>query len=451
MPFDCAQGTIPIGRIFLRNLPSTLNLMSTERFYAELPLLYKFVDSTNIENFVAVPPDWYAVITDITGSTRAIEAGRYKEVNLLGASSIAVVLNQAGAIEVPFVFGGDGATILIPPTLLEPVKPALYALQRIAQAEFNLELRVGLVPIEVINDADRVVQIAKLKVSEHYSQAMFAGGGLNYATDLIKNPQTADHYKLKMTASVEANLTGLECRWQPIPSRHGETVSLLVLATAHDPLQNYMIYRNVVEKIYEIYGMEEDFHPVTLNHLHLTLNSKKLVAETKVKMGQQNWLKQWLHLSKIQFETILGLVFSEFKLTIGEMNWSNFKTIITTTSDYKKFDDMLRMIISGTSQQREKLTQYLSDRFQQGELVYGIHVASSALMTCLVFERSGAQVHFVDGADGGYALAAKSLKAQLKRKTENWQAYTKLHKARQRHFEQSSHQSNPNLKGSLGK
>jgi hypothetical protein len=35
-------------------------------------------------------------------------------------------------------------------------------------------------------------------------------------------------------------------------------------------------------------------------------------------------------------------------------------------------------------------------------------------MTCLVFERGGRQVHFVDGADGGYALAAKDMKQRMK-------------------------------------
>jgi hypothetical protein len=35
-------------------------------------------------------------------------------------------------------------------------------------------------------------------------------------------------------------------------------------------------------------------------------------------------------------------------------------------------------------------------------------------MTCLVFERGGQQVHFVDGADGGYALAAKDMKQRMK-------------------------------------
>jgi hypothetical protein len=35
-------------------------------------------------------------------------------------------------------------------------------------------------------------------------------------------------------------------------------------------------------------------------------------------------------------------------------------------------------------------------------------------MTCLVFDRRGDHVHFVDGADGGYAMAALRMKERLK-------------------------------------
>ena len=39
--------------------------------------------------------------------------------------------------------------------------------------------------------------------------------------------------------------------------------------------------------------------------------------------------------------------------------------------------------------------------------------AIAALMTCFVRSYQGNHVHFVDGSNGGYALAAKQLKAQL--------------------------------------
>jgi hypothetical protein len=62
------------------------------------------------------------------------------------------------------------------------------------------------------------------------------------------------------------------------------------------------------------------------------------------------------------------------------------------------------------------LNRYLKNNYKKGKLVYGLHISDRALMTCLVFERNGRQVHFVDGADGGYAVAAKAMKRRINRK-----------------------------------
>ncbi len=43
----------------------------------------------------------------------------------------------------------------------------------------------------------------------------------------------------------------------------------------------------------------------------------------------------------------------------------------------------------------------------------GVH-GREALLTCSVFSCNGSQVHFVDGSDGGYAMAARGFKAQHK-------------------------------------
>lgn len=71
------------------------------------------------------------------------------------------------------------------------------------------------------------------------------------------------------------------------------------------------------------------------------------------------------------------------------------------------------MIVAGTSAQRKALTYYLEEHYQKGNLVYGLHTSDRALVTYLVFKRMGRQVHFVDGADGGYAFAAKGFKQRL--------------------------------------
>jgi len=50
--------------------------MATQNFYAGLPLLMDLTEITDARNFVAVPEDWYILITDIVGSTKAIKTGR---------------------------------------------------------------------------------------------------------------------------------------------------------------------------------------------------------------------------------------------------------------------------------------------------------------------------------------------------------------------------------------
>jgi nucleoid-associated protein YejK len=100
------------------------------------------------------------------------------------------------------------------------------------------------------------------------------------------------------------------------------------------------------------------------------------------------------------------------KFKIGE--WGGYKENVMATTDTEKFDDMLRMVISLNYEQIRLLEIYLERKYKEKRLVYGIHKADSALMTCLVFQRHGRQIHFVDSANGGYAVAAKMLKEKMK-------------------------------------
>lgn len=388
--------------------------MNSENFYSQLPLLDNFLKISEIGNFVDVPDDWYIVVTDIRGSTKALEAGKYKEVNLLGACSIVAVLNVAGETEIPFVFGGDGASLLMGPSLLPAAQKALLATQQLAKREFDMDLRVGVVPVKVVVAANYPVKIAKFKVSENYSQAVFIGGGLTRATELIKDPVAGNIYSIKNKGvSSTADFSGLECRWQDIPSKYGEIVTLLVMVRSDFDPQSHQFYRNILKKIQYIYGKENSLNPIDRKNLKLTLNSAKLIKETLVRASSASWLDRQLYLSKIQLETALGSLLMNLKVKTEELDWGVYKDIAIAATDYRKFDDMLRMVISGNEWRRKKLTGYLERNYREGKLVYGLHVSDRALMTCLVFERGGRQVHFVDGADGGYALAAKDMKERM--------------------------------------
>src|SRR5262245_46595028 len=80
-------------------------------FYAALPVLDDFAAVVRSEGYRPLPDDWLVAVSDVRGSTAAVRQGRYKEVNLIGASTIMAILNVARPIAIPYVFGGDGASL----------------------------------------------------------------------------------------------------------------------------------------------------------------------------------------------------------------------------------------------------------------------------------------------------------------------------------------------------
>jgi hypothetical protein len=335
---------------------------------------------------------------------------------MAGAASIVALLNIAGDAELPFVFGGDGATLLIPPELLAPARTALAGVREMARREFALDLRVGFVPVADVLASGAAILVARLRVDEHYDQAVFSGGGLAAAEHLVKSLESGPRYILAEVEQVdEADLSGLECRWQDIPSRHGETVSLLVMASPGSSAEAAsLLYREVIAEIEAAYGSESDYHPLSIARLRANFNPWQLLTETKIRTppGPPTRLRYLLAIWGTTIGVALYRIYQQLR---GDRPWWDaYREIVFRTTDYKKYDDTLRMIIAGNAERRERLTRYLEERYQQGRLVYGLHVTDRALMTCLVFERMGRQVHFVDGADGGYALAAKAMKERLK-------------------------------------
>ncbi|WP_129670494.1 DUF3095 domain-containing protein [Candidatus Chloroploca sp. Khr17] len=385
----------------------------SDDFYQQLPSLSDFTSITDPDNFTPLPDEWYLVVTDVVSSTQAIAAGRYKEVNMLGAASIVALLNLAAPLDLPFIFGGDGATLAIPPTLVVPARSVLAALRSLAQRSYQLELRAGIVPIEMVNRHAQPVTVARIEVDEHYSQAAFSGG-LAYVENILKDPVAGAGFLVTEISTPEAaDLRGLECRWQDLVSRHGEIINLIVIPIAKEAPTRTSTLRAFFALIETIYGSDQNYHPVSIEQLQTTASPRALMIESRLR-ARPGLMARLDYLLRIWSMNLLVGLYKQYQVLTGHPPWWNaYRALAFRTTDYRKFDGALRMVIASTPAQRMQLETYLDAQYQHGELVYGLHVTDRAILTCLVFERMGHQVHLVDGADGGYALASHALKQRL--------------------------------------
>ena len=385
--------------------------MSSAGFYAGLPVLPDFSGVTDPRNYAPLPGDWHVATCDVRNSTLAVQAGNYKHVNTVGASAVTAVLNAAGDTDIPFIFEGDGSAFCVPPQLLEDAKAALVRTQEMAQSSFGLELRVATIPVARIREAGLDIQVTRIRVSENYIQAAFAGGGMAFADKYMKDPATAPLCEVKPgSVAARGSLEGLECRWQDIPSRHGETVSLMVRALSNEPGKAATLYHDVLAKVHEVYGSDETSHPISLPGLTPTLDGKRLGIEAGVRAAGRGRFGKWLWIMRARWFVILGWFLMKFGLKTAETDWGKYKETLVRNTDVRKFNDIFRQILSGNPAQREALDAWLAERYAKRELVYGLHVTDRAHMTCLVFNYSGRHLHFIDGADGGLFLAAKAFK-----------------------------------------
>lgn len=384
-------------------------------FYHQLPALQTFAEAMETSLHQDLPADWWIVIADVIGSTKAIEAGAYKKVNTVGVACIAAVANVDRSIDLPFVFGGDGATFAIPDSLIERVIPALRQAQLLSQDSFGLGLRVGMVRAGDLLAKGFWVRLAKVRLSAHMTQPTFSGRGWEEAERLVKDADAPGVLRVNPTdGPADGSFDGFECRWQGVPSFHDHKLALLVAAVSPDPAFNLATYQGVTARIQAIYGDVSDYHPLRPEHMHLTLNPRLLGHEWRVRSSLQGFWVRLGYLGRMIFQNLAGKVLFARNLDTQSVQWSHYRDELVENSDFRKFDGMLRMVMDGSEAQAQQLRDYLQSQNQLGRLVFGMHKSREALVTCIVQSYNGNHIHFVDGSDGGYALAARELKQQIK-------------------------------------
>ena len=371
----------------------------------QLPITQVF----NQQYFSDVPGNWFIIIADVKNSTEAVNAGKHNDVNLVAAGSLIAALNIAKKYkaEIPFFFGGDGGTILVPEELLKDVLNALAAHNANIKNNFDMEMHVGYMSIEEILHTGHFIKIAKVQIDVSFQKAVIIGGGLHYAEQQIKNSLQEDSNK---EDDIELDLTGLECRWDKIkpPSEENEVVCYLVEAT--EPENQLKVYGEVMQQIENIYGDIKQRNPLSIDRLKLLISVDKIRKEMLVKYGK--WKLRYFIDSFA--ETLLGRYYFRYNWQMKDIKGQEYIAQIISQADTLTIDGRINTIITGKRDKRLRLITYLSDQEKAGKLIYGHHISKESIMTCYIENRNTKHIHFVDGSDGGYTEAAKEFKMKKK-------------------------------------
>ncbi len=386
----------------------------SNNFYRNLTSISSFAEATEGRLHTDVPSDWWIVIADVIGSTKAIEAGAYKNVNTVGVACIAAVVNVDRTIDLPFIFGGDGATFAVPNVLREPVIVALRAAQKLARESFGLDLRVELIQVSELIKENYWVKLGKVRMSQYITQPVLSGRGWEEAERRVKAPNGHGIIRVnEFEGEINGSFEGFECRWQNIPSFQDHKLSLLVTAISAEADVNFATYQRVLQTIQSIYGDVTQYHPLREISMQLTFNPRLLSHEWRARSAHLNIKKRISYFLNLLFLNAAGRYIFSRKLDTKAVKWSQYKSDLVENSDFRKFDGMLRMVMDGKNTQAAALQSYLEGEYRQGKLVYGMYKSREALLTCIVESYNGKHLHFVDGSDGGYALAAKELKQRM--------------------------------------
>ena len=375
----------------------------SEKFYGTIPVFRGFSRLMDPALYSPLPGDWSIGVADIVESTKAIAQARYKAVNMAGASVIAAATNALEGREFPFVFGGDGASFAVAPDDLERAREALAATAAWVKEDLDLVMRVALVPVAAIRTQGLDVRVARFGPSPNLSYAMFSGGGLGWAEAAMKRGEFA----VEMASpGTQPDLSGLSCRFEEMPAVRGLILSVLVMPA---PGADASVFRRLIEEIVTLVERSPDSgRPVPSGGPPLRWPPAGFEFEARAQRGGSLLRRR----ASVLVYTLFAFLLFRFGISVGGFAPEIYLRQVVENSDFRKYDDGLRMVLDCTPELERSLSERLAAAASAGIAKYGLHRQDAAMMTCFTpsVMRSD-HVHFIDGARGGYASAAVALKA----------------------------------------
>jgi Protein of unknown function (DUF3095) len=375
----------------------------SNRFYGAIPVFRGFSRLMDPALYSPLPDDWSIGVADIVDSTKAIAQARYKAVNMAGASVIAAVTNALEGRDFPFVFGGDGASFAVAPDDMDRAREALAATAAWVREDLDLQMRVALVPVAAIRAQGHDVRVARFGPSPNLSYAMFSGGGLSWAEAAMKRGEFAVE---AAPPGTQPDLSGLSCRFEEIPAARGLILSILVLPV---PGGNAAAFRRLIEDIVSLVERSPDSgRPVPPGGPALRWPPAGAEFEARARRGGSLFKRR----AAVLAHTLFAYLIMRFGIRVGGFVPKTYVRQVVENSDFRKFDDGLRMVLDCTPALEVSLRERLESAASAGTARYGLHLQDAAMMTCFTPSAIRSDhVHFIDGARGGYASAATALKA----------------------------------------
>lgn len=396
--------TEAMDRITLSEMPDPIG---DDDFFACLPLLANASAAFDDGDYRAAPDDWELVVTDIVGSTQAIADGQHKTVNFVAAMAIAALKNICAPTRLPFLFGGDGSVVMVPRAHAVAARQTLARVRGFAKREFNMQLRVGICPVALLRAHGSEVRVGRFEPTPGNSFGVFAGGGVGLLESAARGRGDASLIAAvsvpeSLDDGVPVDLDGLSCRWNPLRSGRGRMLTLIIQGA----VDSGAVHAEVMRLARQGGGAP----PVRPDTLSTSWPSKGLMLEAQTsRRGGPLWIAVVRVLAKSLLARLIFLVGKP----VGGFDPKHYLKEVSSNTDFCKHDDTVSFVIDCPQDCIATIKGYLDRQQDAGLLRFGMNVSETALMTCLVTAVSGGlHVHFVDGGDGGYTSAAKTMKAQ---------------------------------------
>ena len=200
-------------------------------------------------------------------------------------------------------------------------------------------MRVALVPVAALRAQGLDVRVARFGPSPNLSYAMFSGGGLGWAEAAMKRGEFAVP---AAPPGTQPDLSGLSCRFEEIPAVRGLILSVLVVPARNaDPLA----FRKLIEDIIALVERSPDAgRPVPPGGPPLRWPPAGVEYEARAQRGGRCSSGA----PPCSRTRCLPICVMRFGISVGGFVPKTYVQQVVENSDFRKYDDGLRMILDCT-------------------------------------------------------------------------------------------------------